>query len=791
MAIKVWLGILLIGLSFLIGNMVAEQFGLPVADANEREQHYQVIGHTAQKKQSPSKQPAPPKLLIPADRMHSMESPASSRSISAQRNTALTVKKAAFQQPVIKKQYAGKQISWQSRTGQSRTGQSRTGQSGSKKSNGAQQKVKSPKRLTTKQTHYDQPSWKIMQPVMPITSWKNAAAQPKQPSKQVPRKLKPVAKKRTSFLQTLPPKKQQHVSSFQPSAPNLPALKGAKPVPAGLEKKNYNSLSLNKIGNGKQSRGSLRVARQQLPQRPQLQQPQLQDSQLRLTETPAPKRRQVALAALPRATALPRLTGQRMQKRRPANQAGPFEVIDQAGDLSLTVRRSKILRTKDDIYRISVVDPTICDVVQFTPREISVIGKGQGATHVTFWFKGIGKRPVTYLVRVLPDIEERRRLENTYKILEKVIAKLYPDSKVRLISVADKLIVRGQAKGSAEAAQILALIRGEVQNRQGRVAGGSAAQVLTGSETGRTPWPKINVINMLQVPGIQQVALRVKIAEVSRSAARGFGVDFKGKIDFSSKNGSGLILDSMLNVINGGSTAILGQFDGDDISVGIRFLQQHGVLRVLSEPTLVTMSGKSATFVAGGEFAVPTIVGNGGLNAVTTDFRSFGVILSFLPTVIDKDRIRLEVAPEFSSLNSDLQVGSTPGLNVRAVTTTVEMREGQTLAIAGLLEDTMNGDKTGDLPWLGRIFGRRNMNRKETELVILITPELVHPMEPEEVPPLPGFDITEPTNKEFFLRGKIEGHPLRSNRSTVWPRLRRRYRSGGSAMISGPFGHGQ
>ncbi len=236
---------------------------------------------------------------------------------------------------------------------------------------------------------------------------------------------------------------------------------------------------------------------------------------------------------------------------------------------------------------------------------------------------------------------------------------------------------------------------------------------------------------------------------------------------------------------------MLASFDGDDIQIGVNYLQQRGVVRLLSEPTVVTMSGQSATFVAGGEFAVPTIVGTAGLNAVTTDFRSFGAIISFMPTVVDKDRIRLSVSPEFSQINKSLSVGSTPGLNVRAVTTTVEMREGQTLAIAGLLEDTMTGNTQGNLPGLSWLFGNRSMSRAETELIILVTPELIHPMEAEETPPLPGFDVTEPTNAQFFLHNRIEGDPTMEYRSTVWPHLRYRYKAGGSAMISGPFGHGK
>lgn len=479
----------------------------------------------------------------------------------------------------------------------------------------------------------------------------------------------------------------------------------------------------------------------------------------------------------------------------------PFEVIDETGLVQVTVRRSRLLRTKTDIYRTAVVDDSVCDVVQFTPREVSIIGKGQGATHVTFWFDDKNMAPVTYLIKVLPDIEEIKKQEDNYKMLEDVINEMFPDSKIHLVLVADKLIVKGQAKDSEEAAQILALLRSQGGSGGGQggfggygigLAGGAAAQVLSDSATGTSSRSRFQVINMLRVPGVQQVALRVKIAELNRSAARGFGVDIAGNINLTNNpDGSQIFLSSLLNAAGGAGPALITQFDGDDIQLGVRYLQQHGVIRLLSEPTLVTMSGTPATFIAGGEFAVPTVVGGAGLNAVTTDFRAFGAIISFMPTVVDKDRVRLQVSPEFSQINNNLAVGGTPGLRTRAATTTVEMREGQTLAIAGLLEDNMNGTNVGDLPFLARIFGRRDMSHTETELIILVTPELVHPMEAEEVPPLPGFDVTEPTNAEFFLHGSLEGNPTRDYRSTVWPRLKKRYGAGGPAMTSGPFGHGQ
>jgi pilus assembly protein CpaC len=482
-------------------------------------------------------------------------------------------------------------------------------------------------------------------------------------------------------------------------------------------------------------------------------------------------------------------------------EGSPFEQIRESGNLAVQVRRSLLLRTQKDVFRTAVVDDSICEIVQFTPRELSIIGRSQGSTHVTFWFDDPNMLPVTYEVEVLPDSKQVKNEEEQYQMLEDVLNEMFPDSKIHLTLAANKLIVRGQAKDSEEAFQIMTIIRGQAQTRAGwnnpwnaGINEGQAAQPLADTATGAARRAQYQIVNMLRVPGVQQVALRVKIAELNRSAARNFGIDIKGTININ--DSSKIILNSLSSVAAGETPPILFNVDGDDISIGLNALQQHGVVKLLSEPTLVTMSGRPATFLAGGEFAVPTVVGGAGLNAITTDFRAFGAIISFLPTVVDKDRIRLEVAPEFSEINTSLSTGgastgSIPSLNVRAATTTVEMREGQTLAIAGLLQDSMTANNAGDLPFLQRIIGRRGVTRNENELIILVTPELIHPMEPEEVPPLPGFDVTEPTNAQFYLHGDLEGNPTMDYRSTVWPRLKKRYKAGGPAMTSGPFGHGQ
>ncbi|MDP6444241.1 MAG: pilus assembly protein N-terminal domain-containing protein [Pirellulaceae bacterium] len=472
----------------------------------------------------------------------------------------------------------------------------------------------------------------------------------------------------------------------------------------------------------------------------------------------------------------------------------PFEVIEDVGTIQVDVGRTKLMRCKFDIRRTAIVDPAVCDIIQFSPSEISLIGRRAGQTQMTFWFDD-NDDPQVYVVKVLPSVDQRRKIEEEYELLEEILRELFPDTKITLTPVADKLIVRGQAKDSEEAAQVMSIVRAQStqfvrSGQSGTLNQGAAARVLTSQESGGASIPTMQIINMLMVPGVQQIALRVKIAELNRTAARGVGVNLEANIDINGNQGA-LLLNSMLNAATGNATSIMGSLDNGDIDIGLRWLEQQGVVRVLSEPTLVTLSGRPATFLAGGEFAVPTVVGTGGVNAVTTDFRAFGAIISFNPIVLDKDHIRLQVSPEFSQINTALSVGGTPGLNVRAVSTTVEMREGQTLAIAGLLDESMNSSISGNLPWLEKIIGKRDSSRNETELIILVTPEFMHPMDPEEVPPLPGFDVSEPTDKEFFWHGRIEGHPSRNHRSTVWPRLKRRYGAGGSSMISGPFGHGQ
>lgn len=447
------------------------------------------------------------------------------------------------------------------------------------------------------------------------------------------------------------------------------------------------------------------------------------------------------------------------------------EVIDPELIFRVDPTRSRILRTRIPITRLAITNPNVVDVTELSPMEIEVVGVNPGETTMTLWFQSaVGEEQMLrYLVKVGTDEAPQQAVEAQFMKLETRINELFPNSRIQLIPVADKIIVRGDARDAEEAAQILAVLGGQSIDSSGN----SVGSVNLG-QLARLPnqeaLPVNSLVSLLRVPGEHQVMLKVRIAEINREAVRELGLNFdvlKDNFQISSTFGGA-----------GNITAIL---DGMDVSLFIRAFSSNGVGKVLAEPTLVTMSGQTANFIAGGEFAVPTTVGVDGVGAVATDFYGFGTQLAFTPSVIDKDKIRLSVAPSFSTVNPDLAVNGIPGLNTRGATTTVELREGQWLAIAGLIQDTSGGRRSrvpyiGDIPVIGAAFGQQNTERSETELVILVSPELVHPLEPEQMPLfLPGMDVTEPTPREFFWHQQIEGLPEQHFRSTIWPAYRHQH----------------
>ncbi|NQV24859.1 MAG: pilus assembly protein N-terminal domain-containing protein [Rhodopirellula sp.] len=452
------------------------------------------------------------------------------------------------------------------------------------------------------------------------------------------------------------------------------------------------------------------------------------------------------------------------------------EIVQQEAELDVPLRRSKILRMKQSIFRAAIADPTIVEIVAFGTREIEIIGKEAGSTTVTFWL-GDEDNPhhLSLVVNVEKDdsIEDRRRME--YGELQGMINEMFPDSRIQLIPIADKLIVRGQVRDEQEAVKIMSVLRDNATS-VGGIGGGFGAGIGNAG-TAAEPFPdasdlpKAQVISLLNIPGEKQVMLKVRIAELKRSAVRQLGADFNFDV-------GDLMLSSAL--AGSGNLMATGTFNDDSFSLALNALTGNGSAKILAEPNLVVMSGQTANFISGGQFAVPTVVGVGGAQASTTSFKGFGTQLSFSPVVLDRDRIRLNVSPSFSTLNSANSVNGIFGIDTRSVNTTVELREGQVLAIAGLLQEQQRADSSrvpllGDTKLLRPLFENKKISRDETELLILVSPELVHPMEASEAPTiLPGMEVTEPDDVDFFIYGDLEGRPGFHHRSTVWPLFRNR-----------------
>ena len=207
-------------------------------------------------------------------------------------------------------------------------------------------------------------------------------------------------------------------------------------------------------------------------------------------------------------------------------------------------------------------------------------------------------------------------------------------------------------------------------------------------------------------------------------------------------------------------------FHTADFEFVLRALRTNSLLSILAEPNLVALSGQKADFLAGGEFPVPVPQNSGGGTTITVEFKKFGVQLEFLPFVLEDETIRLTVSPEESSpdYTNAVEINGyfIPGINTRRASTTVEMRQGQSLAIAGLLRQSIDANTKripglGDLPYIGPLFSNTTHKRMEKELVVLVTPYLVAPMNAEDVPCLPGEGIKDPNDLEFYLLNRIEG----------------------------------
>ena len=388
--------------------------------------------------------------------------------------------------------------------------------------------------------------------------------------------------------------------------------------------------------------------------------------------------------------------------------------LDRDRVLMLTAGRSMVLATAYDITRIAITDPKIADAVVVQPREVLIDGRSAGTVSLIVW--GAGRRE-QYDVVVDPGVTT----------LQQTLQQVFPGEDIRVAINDDAVILSGQVSTNAvmlKAAEIVAATKANAR-----------------------------VVNMLQLPGgmaSQQVMLQVRFAEVNRAALMEAGLTlfanaqrFAGRTTTQQFSGPDLSDDpvprsTFADLLN------LFFFDKrEGLGAVLKALESKGYFQSLAEPNLIAYNGQEASFLAGGEFPIPIVQGT--TNAVTIEFKEFGVRLTFKPTIAG-DVIRLKVKPEVSSLDFNngitLQGFRIPALLTRRAETDVELRDGQSFAIAGLLNNTAQDDKAAipilsKLPIIGVLFKSKADRAERTELMVLITPRLVRPLDPDEVPPLP------------------------------------------------------
>ena len=406
-------------------------------------------------------------------------------------------------------------------------------------------------------------------------------------------------------------------------------------------------------------------------------------------------------------------------------------------DLIVTTGKSLVIDSPVDVKRVSVSNPDVVEAVGITPKEVLVNGKAPGQTSLVMWQDGGN--------RMLFDVTVRPQGATPLEAVRRELARELEGQDVQVSVEKDTVFVRGTVRdmGSADRA------------------------VAISSALGKP----VNLLRVAVPEMDPQILLRVRFADIDRAAALNLGANW---ISTGAGNTIGSISTGQFGPPRlpptGNTPGNLGQFIVSDllnvflfrpdlnIGATLQLLQQNKLVEILAEPNVLAANGKEANFLAGGEFPYPVVSGAGGVAglAVSIMFKEFGVRLNFLPTVTPRGTIRLVVEPEVSALDYangiTFQGFNVPGLSTRRVSTEIELQDGQSFGIAGLLDNRLEETFSklpglGDIPLLGKLFQSRATSRNKTELLVLVTPEIVRPIPAGQ--PLPGLEFP----KEFLKEG--------------------------------------
>lgn len=429
-----------------------------------------------------------------------------------------------------------------------------------------------------------------------------------------------------------------------------------------------------------------------------------------------------------------------------AAQVGSISVADgvHAGELAVPVNKSQVVRSDRPYARALIGNPEIADILPLTDQSLYVLGKATGTTSLTLYDRGNTLIAVVDVV-VGPDVTTLRRQLSELMPVDGIGARISNDS----------IVLEGIVPDA--------------------VAADRAVQIAESYAPGK-------VINLLGIGSAQQVMLEVRFSEVKRSALKQFGAGFfvgsdAGKFQGAIGGGASLTPDGETGRGVVGLDAITGSFGvfsrtfralGANFEAMFDALEREGAITTLAEPTLVALSGETASFLAGGEFPVPVVQsgsGSGDNNqSLTVEWKPFGVSLAFTPTVLADGVINLVVAPEVSSIDPTASIVinnlTIPGLQTRRANTVVELRDGESFALAGLLrrdfQDTVRQFPIlGSIPIIGTLFRSSGFQREETELVIIVTPRLVQPVRAGMLK-APTDRVGPPNEADLFLLGRTD-----------------------------------
>lgn len=437
---------------------------------------------------------------------------------------------------------------------------------------------------------------------------------------------------------------------------------------------------------------------------------------------------------------------------------------DVEDSITVLAGRSAILRTPWVIKRAAIASPEVADIQVLEPSQLLILGLSPGTTDVAVW----SERGDIWRIELNVELEVDK--------IQAELAAMFPGSGLSVLRSRDIHFVTGQLRSVEQAQRLREFLE------------------TLGAK----------YVDATRLPGVQQVQIQVRIAEAHRTGIRRLGMNaFKVDDDYFGALLTGSESGGALNPVNIGVledtlatpplpfafvsdlsvsplVTLMAGFPREDLQLFVQALQEDNYLRILAEPNLVALSGEEASFLAGGEYPIPVVQSGsaGAGTSISIEYKEYGVRLNFTPEVLGENRIRLRVAPEVSEVTSlgavQIEGFQIPAVVTRRAETTLELRSGQSFAMAGLLSSSTDGQNSnlpglGELPVLGSMFRSVRYKSGETELLVLVTANLVEPLSDVSQPPVPGDLHVRPNDAQFYLGGKLEGRLPKITSGNTFP----------------------